>query len=113
MKKRIIYSSLLGTFLGLFCILGIGLRLGFEGNTLFLFSAWYNRIVMGLLIGLATPLVITKGRSNPYLRGGLLGLVVSFAWFASTDFVDPMGFVAGIAYGIIIDGVVSYPSTKK
>ena len=115
MKKRIIISVILGALLGIFCIIGIGFRLGFEGNSLFLFSAWFNRIIMGLLIGLATPLIITKGKSNSFIRGTLLGLLVSFGWYASTGFVDLLGFLAGIAYGIIIDAVATWaaPENKK
>ncbi len=113
MNKRLRDSLLLGAVLGIFCIIGIGLRLGFEGNALFLFSAWYNRVILGLVIGLAAPLVFIKGSANRFIRGGVLGLLVSFAWFASTDFIDPLGFAAGIVYGVIIDALITNEAKTK
>lgn len=107
MNKRLLASIVLGALLGIFCIIGIGFRLGFEGNGLFLFSAWYNRVVMGLLIGLATPIVIIKNKWNPVIRGSILGLIVSYSWYVASGHRDLMGFFAGIAYGIIIDWVVT------
>jgi len=41
------------------------------------------------------------------LRGTLLGLMVFLAFFISTEFRDPVGFIAGIGYGIIIDYVAT------
>jgi Mg/Co/Ni transporter MgtE len=107
MKKRLIVSVLLGALLGIFCIIGIGFRLGFDGNGLFLFSAWYNRVLMGLLIGLAAPLVIVKNKYNPIVRGLLLGLIVSYSWYVASGNRDTAGFAAGIAYGVIIDWVAT------
>ena len=83
------------------------LRLGFEGNELFLLANWYNRVIMGLVIGLAGGITVIKGKFNPLLRGLLLGLMVSLALFISTELRDPLGFMAGIAYGVIIDFLAS------
>jgi hypothetical protein len=107
MKKRLIISVILGATLGIFCIIGIGFRLGYAGNELFLFSAWYNRVVIGLLIGLATPLILIRGKWNPVVRGALLGLIVSYSWYVASGNRDTMGFLAGIAYGVIIDWVAT------
>lgn len=91
-----------GALLGVFCIIGIGYRVGFAGNELFLFSAWFNRVLMGLVVGLAAEAEFMKGQA-PWTRGALLGLLVSLAWFLSTDMRDSPGFLAGIAYGVAID----------
>jgi hypothetical protein len=69
---------------------------------------WYNRVIMGLVIGLADEIVIIKGENsrmwtNAIIRGLLLGLIVSAAIFLSTEFRDIPSFFAGIIYGIIID----------
>jgi hypothetical protein len=107
MKKRIIIAVITGAILGIFCIIGIGFRLGFEGSGLFLFSAWYNRVLMGLLIGLASPIVIINGKNNVYIRGLLLGLVVSYSWYVASGNRDFVGFLAGVCYGPIIDWVAT------
>jgi len=106
-KKRLKISLICGALLGIICILGVGLRLGFEDNVLFILATWYNRVIMGLVIGLAGGIILIKGKFNPILRGFLLGLMISFALFLSTQLRDPLGFMAGIAYGVIIDYLAS------
>ncbi len=107
--KRILISTITGALLGVICIIGVGARVGFSGNYLFLFSMWYNRLLMGFVIGLSGKLRILKSNKNPYLRGILLGLLVTLAHSISTGFRDIPSFFAGIVYGIIID----YVATKK
>jgi len=102
MKKRIYTATITGAILGIFCIIGVGFRLGFSGNEILLFSTWFNRIVMGFAIGLASPIKISK-KHNTISRGLLFGLIFSFAHYASSNFTDLIGFIAGIFYGIIID----------
>jgi hypothetical protein len=106
-KKRLGIALLCGALGGILCILGFGLRLGFEGNELFLLATWYNRVIMGLVIGLAGGIAIIRSKFNPILRGLLLGLIISLAWFLSSELRDPLGFMAGIVYGMIIDYLAS------
>jgi len=106
-KKRLIIALICGVLLGIICILGIGLRLGFGGNELFILATWYNRLMMGLMIGLAGGIIVIKGRFNPLLRGLIFGLMVSLALFLSTELRDPLGFMAGVFYGVIIDYLAS------
>jgi len=106
-KKRIATSLISGALLGIICIIGITIRLGFSGNELFILATWYNRLILGLVIGLAGGITLTKGNLNWLLRGSILGLAVSLSLFLSTELRDPMGFVAGIFYGLIIDYVSS------
>ena len=89
-----------GAILGVFCIVGASLRSGFQSDAYFLFALWYNRLIMGLVIGLAGgnlrwPKVIG--------RGALFGLIISFAFYSSTGFHDVVSFLAGIVYGIVIE----------
>jgi len=107
MSKRLTIAVLTGAGLGIFCIIGIGFRVGFTDNGLFLASAWFNRVIMGLMIGLAGGIKISGGKFNWLGRGALFGVLVSFAWFLDTGFRDFMGFLAGIGYGIIIDWAAS------
>lgn len=107
MKKRLAVSLVMGAVLGLICILGATLRHGgLAGRELFVGALYYNRLVMGLLIGLAGELQITKGKWNRVVRGALLGTLVSFAFYFSTGFEDVVSFLAGTLYGIIIELVV-------
>lgn len=111
-NKRILIGLLTGAILGVFCIIGVGARIGYE-NYIFLIGMWYNRVVMGLLIGLADNIQITKGDKNVLLRGALIGLIVSSAIFISTEFRDVPSFFAGIVYGVIIDYVASKYGKNK
>ena len=76
-KKRLIAGIVTGALLGVLCIIGGGIRLGFSGNSMLLAGMWYNRLVMGALIG--------------------------FAFLLSTGFRDPVGLAAAMVYGLIID----------
>ena len=107
-KNRLFLATFWGAALGVACIIGIGFRLGFEGNGLFLFSAWYNRVIMGMLIGLAGGIALSKKPTvNSLIRGGCLGFIVSLSWYLASEARDAMGFMAGIAYGVIIDFVAT------
>lgn len=107
MDNRLGIGILSGALLGLFCILGIGLRIGFEDNLLFLFAMWYNRVVMGVVIGLAGGLRFIDARYNVLIRGFILGLLVTTAITITTEFRDWPSFFAGLAYGVLIDWVAT------
>lgn len=91
-----------GAVLGVFCIIGASIRSGFERDAVYLFAFWYNRLLMGLVIGLA---VATADVGKALIRGAVLGFLVSFAFYSATGFDDGVGFMAGIVYGIIIEYV--------
>jgi hypothetical protein len=42
----------------------------------------------------------------------VLGALVSFAFYSATEFLDLMGFMAGLVYGCIIEAALFY-SIKK
>ena len=100
--KRMWICLASGAILGIFCIVGALIRSGFESDAYYLFALWYNRLLMGLVIGAARgnlSLAKTIG------RGAALGLIVSFAFYSSTGFSDIVSFLAGVIYGIIIEYV--------
>ncbi|MBD3196731.1 MAG: hypothetical protein GF317_16865 [Candidatus Lokiarchaeota archaeon] len=107
--KRLGIATLLGAILGILCIIGASGRVGgWFGNEILLIGLWYNRVIMGLLIGFAEPLDFIKRENilpwyNAIIRGIILGTLVSLQFFLSTVFLDLPTFLAGIAYGIIID----------
>ena len=100
MNKRLKEALIGGALLGIVCVVGAYIRSGFSASPVFVFSLWYNRVIIGLVIGAPWP-VTTK--SKALLRGAALGLLVSFAFYSATDFKDPISFVAGIVYGVILE----------
>ena len=99
-KKRMIVSLAAGALLGVVCIVGASVRSGFGLEATYLFAFWYNRLLMGFVIGL---LDSSPGLPGVLYRGALIGLLVSFAFYSSIGFGDPVGFIAGIIYGVIIE----------
>ena len=53
LTNRMKLSIVMGALLGVVCILGAQLRSGFEKEALYLFAFWYNRLLMGVVIGFA------------------------------------------------------------
>jgi hypothetical protein len=101
MNQRMKISLIGGALLGLVCVAGAYIRSGSTAAPDFVFALWYNRVIIGLIVG--APWALTT-KSIALLRGAILGLLVSFAFYASTSFVDPISFIAGIVYGIILEG---------
>lgn len=101
LNKRLKFSITTGALLGVICIIGGAIRMGYSGNQLYLFALWYNRLLMGLLIGLVK---VEAGIKN-LITGAFLGLLVSLAFYLSTGLNDHISFLAGIVYGIIIAAV--------
>ncbi|MFN2364513.1 MAG: hypothetical protein ABR596_09445 [Halarsenatibacteraceae bacterium] len=101
MEKKLRVSIISGALLGIICIIGGSIRMGFSGNELYLFALWYNRLIMGILIGLTK----MGSGSKALVKGGALGLLVSLAFFLSTGMNDVVSFLAGIVYGVIIVAV--------
>jgi len=104
MKKRMKAALIGGALLGLVCVAGAYVRSGFTASPVFVFSLWYNRVIIGLAVG--APWMVTS-RSKTLLRGAFLGLLVSFAFYSATGFQDPVSFVAGILYGVILEAWLS------
>ncbi len=100
MNKRMKESLIGGVILGIFCVVGAYIRSGFTATPGFVFALWYNRVIIGLTVG--APWGATT-KSKALVRGGLLGLLVSFAFYSSTEYRDPVSFVAGIVYGVILE----------
>ena len=104
LKQRLTVCIATGAVLGLFCIAGAWVRSGAGQETYYLFSFWYNRLLMGVVIGLAGA---GLKLSRVLARGAFLGLLVSFSFYSTTGFADPVGFVAGVGYGVIIEYVAA------
>ena len=114
--RRIGISTVLGALLGVLCIIGVGGRIpgGYETNMIYLLGIWYNRLIMGVLIGFAGGWTIIKSENqknlvNALIRGIIFGILISSATiFQTAAFIDYLGLLAGFAYGPIIDLVATY-----
>jgi len=100
MNNRMKTALIGGAILGIICVVGAYIRSDFTASPVFVFSLWYNRVIIGLAVG--APWIKTD-RKKALLRGAVLGLMVSFAFYSATGFVDPVSFVAGIVYGVILE----------
>jgi hypothetical protein len=100
MNRRMIESLIGGALLGIVCVIGASIRSGFTADSIFVFALWFNRLIIGLVIGAPWP---KTNKSRALIRGGILGLLVSFAFYSATSFVDPVSFGAGIVYGVILE----------
>jgi len=106
MNKRMKTALIGGAILGIVCVVGAYIRSDFTASPVFVFSLWYNRVIIGLAVG--APWMKTD-RNKALLRGAILGLMVSFAFYSATGFEDPVSFVAGIVYGVILEWWLSRP----
>ncbi|HPE69072.1 MAG TPA: hypothetical protein P5560_06200 [Thermotogota bacterium] len=109
-NKRLYVSTILGGILGVFCIIGAQARVS---GGLLLLALWYNRLLMGLIVGLAAEWKIIPGKLNPYLRGLVIGGGVSLAFFLTSGFADWLSFLVGFGYGVILEFVASFFHKKK
>lgn len=89
-----------GAILGIVCVIGAYVRSNFTASPVFVFSLWYNRVILGLIVG--APWEKTN-QTHALLRGAGVGLAVSFAFYSTSGFQDPISFVAGIVYGVLLE----------
>ncbi len=100
MSRRMSTSLIGGALLGVICVIGAYVRSGQTASPEFVFSLWYNRVILGLVVGAPWR---RRDRTWSILRGAIFGLLISFAFYSSTSFQDPVSFAAGIVYGVILE----------
>ncbi|MHA1135917.1 MAG: hypothetical protein ACTSSE_05465 [Candidatus Thorarchaeota archaeon] len=113
--RRIGISVVVGALLGVLCIIGVGARIpGNYSNVIYLTGVWYNRVIMGLMVGFAGHVTIIKSEKetnyvNSIVRGIIIGLIVSSATLLLSDAIplDWLGWFMGLLYGPIIDVVAT------
>jgi len=112
LNRRLLTAVIVGAILGVICIIGGATRGGgWTGNELHLIALWYNRVVMGLMIGLAGRWELVPSSLNRYVRGLLLGILVSLAFYLTSGFQDIIAFFAGGIYGLVIEYAVRKHAT--
>jgi len=109
MHKRVLIGIISGALLGVVCIIGATLRSTEALGTSYLIAFWYNRVLIGLVVGL----ISRNTLKLRILHGVMFGTLVSFAFYSSTNFADVVGFIAGIIYGVIISLVIYYFDKKE
>ena len=113
--RRIGISVITGALLGVLCIIGVGARIPDQySNVIYLTAVWYNRVIMGLMVGFAGHVTIIKSENeknyvNSIVRGIIIGLIVSSATLLLSDTIplDWLGWFMGLLYGPIIEVVAT------
>lgn len=108
-SRRLVVTMVSGMLFGLLCVVVASKRFGSEISFYMLFSLWFNRFLLGILIGAPWDEVSLK---KSLLRGASLGLIVSFAYFISTGFSDILSFISGIMQGMIFE-LIAYWVTGR
>ncbi|MGY5872064.1 MAG: hypothetical protein RTV72_07475 [Candidatus Thorarchaeota archaeon] len=117
--RRIAIATIVGALLGVLCIIGVGSRIpGNYSNVIYLAGVWYNRVLMGLMVGFAGHVTIIKSDNdknyvNAIVRGLIIGFIVTSATLLLSDTIplDWLGWFAGLMYGPIIDVIAT--ATEK
>ena len=109
MTKRLKLALIGGALLGIICVVGAYLRSGGTASPTIVFSLWFNRVIIGLAVGAPWD---TANRNKSLLRGAIVGLMVSFAYYSSTGFQDHISFIAGVVYGVILEAWLSRPEKQ-
>lgn len=108
--RRITIGLTVGAILGVVCIVGANLRYSEPLPNWYLFAFWFNRFLMGFVfIFLPFKLELSK----KILRGIVVGLFISFAFYVSTNYYDLTGFIAGGVYGVILELALHYGDKEK
>ncbi|MHA1518863.1 MAG: hypothetical protein ACTSRK_01645 [Promethearchaeota archaeon] len=116
-KLRLGIATGLGMVLGLICVLGQSLRMPdnpLPNATIYLLAAWYNRVIMGILIGCADDWQILKPNTqskaiiNAIIRGALIGTLVSVSFGLLQQRIEIVYFLAGIVWGILNDTLTTW-----
>lgn len=109
MIRRLKVTMITGAILGVVCIIGASLRNTEPLANYYLFAFWFNRFLMGFVFGV---MPFSKPLKMLLIRGFIVGLLVSFAFYSATNFLDLTGFLVGGVYGVIIE-FVAYKFKKE
>ncbi len=99
-NKKMKISISVSIILGILCIVGAYLRGITDVQSLS--AIFYNRILLGFILGLV---VASRDFSKSIARGFIIGLIVSFAYYSANSYADVVTFVVGPIYGMIIEYV--------
>ncbi|MBI9051605.1 MAG: hypothetical protein JEZ00_19435 [Anaerolineaceae bacterium] len=108
-KKRLLAGAISGALMGVICLIGASQRAGgWAGNEWMLFGLWFNRLLLGLIIGsIFVPNIVKR-----FIVAVLWGLAMGLAWYVSSGMHDLAAFLITMLYGIIIESAASGYSRK-
>ena len=104
--KRMIVCVILGAISGAICATGTTILqpVSYSITMAFLFYIVYNRIVLGVFIGLVGEVTFVDNEIlNPILRGALFGAIISVVMIIIPEISSMNYLIAGIVFGAIID----------
>ncbi|TFF94593.1 MAG: hypothetical protein EU544_04270 [Promethearchaeota archaeon] len=104
--KRMIVCVILGAISGAICATGTTILqpVSYSITMAFLFYIVYNRIVLGVFIGLVGEVTFVDNEIlNPILRGALFGAIISVIMIIIPEISSMNYLIAGIVFGAIID----------
>ena len=104
--KRMIIALILGALTGVICAIGtvIGNNPIFQISLMYLIYLWYNRLILGFVLGIADNVrIINHELGNSVIRGALIGAILSIILVIIPGLAAYSFILAGIVFGIIID----------
>ena len=104
--KRMLVSLILGALTGVICAIGtvFGNNPIFQISLMYLIYLWYNRLILGFVIGLADKVrIINHELGNSIIRGAMIGAILSIILVIIPGLAAYSLLLAGIVFGIIID----------
>lgn len=84
--KRLALGIALGALAGIVCVSGLSVSLP-NASVLFLAGAWYNRLIIGAIIGLAGEIKIIKKEDN-IINALIRGIILGFFYNSSFLFLS-------------------------
>ena len=116
--RRLTVGTVLGALLGVVCVSGVSQRLPaapVPNETLYLVNAWFQRLLMGVLVGLAGWIRLV-GRVdsglNAAMRGVLCGALTSVPFAFLGQEVTVTYFLAGLGFGCVCDLLTTLHSRR-
>ena len=109
-SKRMIITLTLGALAGVTCAIGtlIGNNPIFQISLMYLIYLWYNRLMLGFVIGIADNVrIINHDLGNSIIRGALIGAILSIILVIIPGLAAYSFILAGVVFGIIIDLVAT------
>ncbi|MEM4272677.1 MAG: hypothetical protein QXH30_03730 [Candidatus Bilamarchaeaceae archaeon] len=106
--KRLAIALVVGILVGIFCAYGTAMANvpGLVVDFALLATIFFNRLLIGLVVGLAGWMALVKGKLlNSALRGAILGALVSvgISFYGGGEIL----ILFGMAYGLIADVVAT------
>ena len=102
-KNRFQRALITAVIFGILCVLSFVIRFGYKNNFVYLLALFYNRLLIGIIIGLLP----TKKGLIVLFRGLILGFLVGLGLDLSSGFADIVALIGGGVTGIFVDAVAS------